>query len=431
MVTAPRILLLVWLGVLAASPTLAQNVLTDAEASLETVIEESPATPLAGEMVLVTVRGSYSPRIDITLHTLSQPDLDGLSWMQLARDAWANRPVDGQPRLVFERRLAIFPQRAGRVEIGAFTHRLTLATGDGGRVVQDVRSPPAVLDVSPQPGPAEWWLPARELRVTDAWDRRPDRLGSGDIARRTVTLEAVGLPAQFLPPMPKLSSSGVMVFADPEERSTKLTRDGPVGQVTWRWTARPASSAPARIEALSIPWFDTAARQAREIVLEPQNVAFADAVNTRFGPASAMQRIASLSAPIGVVLGLVAGLAAMLSGARLKSRPEIARILRRWRPDPDHAAFRRASRRKDPVALRHAARRILARSERERGPAPPDVHAFFADLDRSLYGPEAERAGYDFRKARRSFIAALRAWRTRVRRGVADASRLDSPPRRI
>jgi len=48
----------------------------------------------------------------------------------------------------------------------------------------------------------DWWLPASSLKTI--WDSAPDQIPFGETALRTVTIEAVGMTADQLPPLPFL-----------------------------------------------------------------------------------------------------------------------------------------------------------------------------------------------------------------------------------
>ena len=94
------------------------------ELELSVSIDDADAMPVVREMVLITIRGVF--RRHITREMLIQPDLEGFSWAQLGPDHWTDERIDGQQVKVFERRMAIYPDRTGTLTIGAFTHRLTL-----------------------------------------------------------------------------------------------------------------------------------------------------------------------------------------------------------------------------------------------------------------------------------------------------------------
>jgi hypothetical protein len=380
-------LLVLYALLLGSPPGLAQEVLPS-DAGVEVVVEVPTGEPVEQEMLLLSVRGTYDAKLNVALSELAQPDLSRFGWMQLGRDRWGRAVIDGRQVRTFERRLAVFPQRPGRLEVGSFTHRLTLASGDGRRVPHEVRSAPISVTTRAKPAGPGWWLPAREVRITDAWDRAPDRLIPGDMARRTVTLEAVGVAPQFLPPAPELKGAGLIIFTDPEERTTEITPDGPVSRVTWRWTVRPKSSTSTELSAVTIPWFDTNVRRAREVVLAPQSIGFAAEIPTQAAQASRIGFLAGHATAVGVALGLVCGLGLLLPGRRMKSWRELGKALNRVSPSPEVWDLKRAVRRGQALAARRAAYRLIARDRTNGRPGNPRSAALLRGLDKQLFAPD-------------------------------------------
>ena len=326
------------------------------DARLEVTTEIGAPEPYAHEMVLVRIRGTYT--VQMTLETLEQPDLSDFAWMQLGRDRWTATMVDGRAARAYERVMALFPRRPGRLVIEPFVHRLTLLGPGGERVRHDVVSAPVAVAARAEPA-AGWWLPARALRLTDAFDRDPAALAPGETARRTVTIEAEGVPPDRLPPMPSLRAPGVVAFADPEERSGRLTPEGPVATVVWRWTVRPVNAEPSALPAVTIPWFDTVARRTEQVRLAERRVARLGAAAAAEEP-PALVRHRTLAVALAGALGLGLGLAALGAGGR----PNAARLAHAFaalHPDPDRRAMRRAVRTRDPALLRAAALRRMAR----------------------------------------------------------------------
>jgi hypothetical protein len=343
------------------------------EASFEVV-----GAPFEQEMVLLKLRGHYA--VPITLEVMEQPALADFGWMQLGRDRWFGTTRQGRQLRGYERVMALFPKKSGRLTVESFTHRLTIMGRDGVRFAHMVSTRPITIDVAPKPQTGGWWLPARSVRVEDGWDRPPDRLAPGETAVRTVTIEATGASAELLPPIPAMRSPGVVAFADPEERVMRLTLEGPVSTVRWRWRVRSMTTQPAVLEAVRIPWFDTAAREGRMIELAPYRIAPAIAADdTPTGPGFAVR----VAVPAGLALGFAGGALLLFPGLRFRSRREVAAGFRRLLPDPDALALRVAVLKGDTNAVRHAARRFLDR----RGVVPDGrLAADLAALDRAIYG---------------------------------------------
>lgn len=393
-----------------------------ADAFLELVVEPLADTPYEQEMVLLTVRGFY--RANITLANLEQPASGDFGWMQLGKDRWIDTTVGGRQGRRYERTIAVFPRRSGQIEIGAFVHHLTLMTRRGTRFVHRVSTQPTRIEVQAKPASVDWWLPARAVRMTDSWDRAPDQLAFGQTARRTVTLEVAGLGPERLPPVPALRGAGVIAFTDPETRATERTSQGPVSRVVWRWTVKPSADGVGRLEPVAIPWFDTATREHREIVLPGQRVALA--VSTAAEPQGTplAEQLAGGAIYLGLLGGFLFGLILVAPGWRIRSRADLAARMRALLPDPDAWALRRAAWRSDPPGLRRAAFRLLRKSGAARGgdthgAQGGDTHgaqggaagAFLAALDQALFAPAGARRPVDLRKQARGFLAALKSAR--------------------
>ncbi|KQT82190.1 BatD family protein [Aurantimonas sp. Leaf443] len=382
-IRALALLVLVALCALPFAAARAAPAVDPAAVRLEVVVPEG-AAPFVDEMVLVTVRGTYDTTI--ALETLRQPEFRNFGWMQLGRDSWRQAFVDGKQKTVFERRLALFPHAAGRQTIASFTHRLTLVAGNGERFVHDVVSPPVSVEVAPRPATAGgWWMPARAVTYSDDWDMDAAALVNGATVTRRVTIRAVGVPPQSLPPPPRMRADWLISFFAPETRSVELTPDGPVSTVEWVWRMRPITGEPGHLPAFTIPWYDTAARLPREIVLKSQTIAYAGFSEGQgeAGPIGLLKRNAPILAGAG---GFLAALALLLPGLRLRSRAEMAGLLRRLSPDGDARALRRAAAAGDAPAARQAALAYLA----PRGGAGI-VPGAFARLDAALYGQARER----------------------------------------
>ena len=349
-----------------------------------------PRGPVLGEMLLATLRGEYVG--NVAKEDLQVPAFDGWSWMQLGPPVWSDARIDNRATKVYEVRFAFFPQRTGRQTIGAITHRLTFAGAGSVRLEVNATSAPVALDVAPPPPPPPvatgmrqpFWMPARAVRLTDAWDPAPDRIAMGEWTRRTVTLEVAGLPPEALPPAPQMAAGNLFSFADGEERTVERTPEGPISKVVWRYRMQPQSTVPAELDNIPITWFDTEGRVWREEMLRGAEVAFAGTALPK-APGPAARR----AVPVGLALGALVGGLGLLPGLGLRRSEALGRLRRRtalWR-----AAFalRLAEARRDPVAARRALLALL----RARG-ADPTASAALDRLDRHLFGPPG-RSGAD------------------------------------
>ena len=340
--------------------------------------EDLPETPYQEEMVLLTLRGEY--RVNIALEKLHAAELDGFSWMQLGRDEWSEETIDGLPTRVFERRMALFPQQVGRLEVSGFRHEFTLLTPTGDRFPYEVTSDAITLDVLEAPRDGNWWLPLREIQVEDRWSNPIDKLEVGEGALRIVTVTGVGVSPDMMPPMPELTAPSAFIFPHPERRIVDLTPQGPVSRVFWRWTVRPDGNPSAIINPLEIHYFDTKTREAKTITLATQKMAVA--TNALAIPATARAAAEpSWCVPFWLPLfgGMLGGLLLLGGDLRARGRIGITELSQKLGLDKRSRALRRDVRNGDTAAIYRMLKLHL------RG----NKHQEAETLEKSLYAPDA------------------------------------------
>lgn len=369
------------------------------ELALEVRIQDTGHVPLAGEQVLITIRGVY--RRHITLESLVQPDFEGFNWAQLGSDYWSEERIDGQKVKVFTRRMALYPDRAGTLEIGAFTHKLTLTDEGDDWFEHEIHSQPVSVTVDAAPTGEDWWFPVQSLRISDDWSNAPDQLKPGEGVLRVIRLEAHGATPDMIPPMPDLASPSALIFPHPEKRLVELTPSGPVTYAFWRWTIRPSNDVSTIVEPITLRYFDTTHRVAREAVISPQRVAYGDVV-----PMAAARDTealapspARLPGPAALVAALAVFLILLVMGLRGKAFPT-AGILHNPILDPLAYRLRRAAAENDAKRVRSLARKATTPGDAafdKRGP-------LLGELDRNLYDPRSNPL--NLRDFARRFLAA-------------------------
>ncbi|MBX2854090.1 MAG: BatD family protein [Rhodobacteraceae bacterium] len=369
------------------APALAQSSSDTArrEAWLEVHVPRAGETIYETEMLLLSVRGYYA--IPINREALNTPDIPGFAWMEMGFDDWRDVQVDGRQLRGFERRVALFPERPGTLTIPAFTHWLSVTEASGGRAERRILSEPVAIKVSPPPQQQGWWLPARDVVIEERWDRLPDQLEFGQSAQRTVTFTALGASPEMLPPTPDLSTAGLHVFPHPEERSRRLTQEGPISTVTWRWTVTLLRPEAVVLSEVSIPWFDTDARTLRTEILPRYRVALAEAADPI--RESLLGRWITSHAPIlGMLLGFALGVLILFKGRRLETWRSILAKLSASPARSCRRDIRRAAWRGDIAGLRAAAYR-MAQLTAEPGSEAVSVSRAVSGLDAHLFAGSA------------------------------------------
>ncbi|SCW74327.1 BatD family protein [Ancylobacter rudongensis] len=365
--------------------------------SLRLLLPEG-ARPVVGEMIPVTLRGEYTSRI--ALETLSFPGSQEYDWMQLARDQWRDEEIDGRTVRVFERRLAVFPRRAGTISLGPVTHQLTVVDEKNLRAPLDVTAPPVSFFVAPYPGEGTP-LSARSLTVEDTLSAAPGALRDGDTLVRRVTLKVEGTLPHMLPARPAMREPWLISFAAPEQREMLPTPAGPVTTLVWEWHLRPKTGEPGVLPPVSIPWFDTVTRQMRTAEIPALPFGYASFNDNRSGTG----RLAAGQAWVGgavLLAGTLTGLGLCISGLAPRRRAPLLRALRRLSPvDPTRRRLKRAARAGDIFALRRAAAAYLRR-RRELG--LPVSGGETAELDAILYDRAVAAGEVDLKASVRAIL---------------------------
>lgn len=380
-------ILLAWL--LTAGAALAQG-------DTRLMILHDHGNPVVSEMVELTIRGEYD--LTVSLEDMQFPNSADYDWIQVARDDWHKERVQGRLLQIFERKIALFPRRAGPLTVGPVSHKLTHVLDNGQRAETTVTAQPISLTVKPFPADAPP-LSARQLTLTDELSAEPGRLKKDEILTRRVTVEALGALAHHLPARPDLSEPWLILFSQPEIRETVLTEAGPVARVVWEWQLRPRTGEPAILHAEAFSWFDTDDRHVQVAPLKPIPFGFAG-FGSNFG---ASDQVAWRNWPLALSAlggGMAASLGLMLRGRGLLPVAAVRTRIRRLLPGPHARAMRRAAEAGDLFALRDAVDRHL----HWRGqPAPPNL----ADLDRQLFSADPP-PGFDASRWLAAFRRALR-----------------------
>ncbi|WP_299964117.1 hypothetical protein [uncultured Roseobacter sp.] len=377
-----------------AAPAAQTRSVAPSDAVIWVEVEETEHIPLVKEMVLITIRGIY--RRHITREKLVQPSFDGFSWTQLGDDTWREERLEGALVKTFTRRMAIYPDRAGTLEIGAFAHNLTLTDERDNWFEHAVSSAPVRIEVAPAPDGPDWWFPVRQLRISDQWSNAPDQLTRGEGVLRVVRIEALGVTPEMLPPMPELTSPSGRIFAHPEQRFVELSPWGPQSFAFWRWTIQPGNDTSTIVEPMGFDYFDTVNRVARSVTISAQRVAYGSVVPQG---APVPEPVSSAVLP-GWSLAVLGGLICIggtlwgCLGRRLKG----CEALSRFGPlDPLTRGLRRAARQGGASDLRRAATALMRRD----GPSARRMD-LLKTLDRSVFAPGAARL--DLRHFAREFL---------------------------
>lgn len=248
----------------------------------------------------VTVR-VYSAR------ALYHPDLDlpattDVLVRQIGNDEHGSVERDGRSYDVLTRQYLVFPQRSGKLSLpGAVLSAQVLissgrdpfrnapsgayggpAYGYGGAMsiaVEPlrVRGASIGLDVRPRPAGAvgSYWLPARQVTLSSAWQPETLQVHVGDALTLDVTVQAAGLTAEQLPDVTTLLTvpPGLKVYPEEPKLDNFNQGDTVIGRRQQSVALIADRPGQFTLPALHLTWWDTARDAPQEVLMPARTIA--------------------------------------------------------------------------------------------------------------------------------------------------------------
>ena len=286
--------------------------------------------PVVGEMMRVTIRAVYD--LKIANENLVITGGSGFDWIQIRPDNWREEQIDGLPRIVMERELAVWPKVAGPLSFGPVSHQLTVIDRQSQRQDITVTAKPLFLSVGEYPPQWGWHFTAEDLELTEELDGDPGHLADGQVLTRKIRLRALGALPEHLPPRPVVSENWLITFAPPPEKQLILTDAGPVAEVLWTWQFRPHTGEPGVLEPEVIRFYNTTSRKIASVEIPALPLAYASFFTGQV-PIGQILTGQKLLMALAAVLALLAGLGlAAIWLLPPSGRRAWARLRARWNP---------------------------------------------------------------------------------------------------
>ena len=248
-------------------------------------LDSKPRSPYVGQQTLLSLRLFHNTPLRID--GLAEPRLpNAASYRDLEEKVYfVNR--DGNEFRVLERRMLIFPRHAGELELppavlrGRLRQSAAAVAGDSpeNRKVSR-KSKPLHLQVRQPPSAfgGRYWLPARELVISQRLQPLDRELRIGDSIDWTLTLEAQGLPAASLPAnLLEMETPNFAVYADQPRRSDRLVDGELLGRLEQRFAIIVTAAGSIELPGFVLAWWDLEADRERQARLEATQLGYAAA----------------------------------------------------------------------------------------------------------------------------------------------------------
>ncbi len=266
----------------------------------------SPEQPYVEAAVHLTVRL-------FTSETLYHADLElpenvNILVKQVGSDEESNAQRNGTDYQVFTRRYLLFPLHSGKLTVAGPVLDAEVAAPRAQSIFGNnpfggffsgfqtarplrVHGNPIVLAVRARPAGAvgSYWLPARNVTVSAAWNPAQLTAHAGDPVTLDVDLQATGLTAAQLPDLSSLLSfpSGLKAYPD-QPKLTDSSQNGSLIGSRDQTIALMADS-PGRytVPALTVTWWDTQNNQPRTATLPARTLTILPAPGSAPSPGAA------------------------------------------------------------------------------------------------------------------------------------------------
>ena len=209
--------------------------------------------PYVNQQVIYTVKLYNSGRLLDANY--QPPQVDDALFVPFGNGQRYQVNKNGRLYTVEEQQFALFPQKSGTLTINPPSFTGLIYDFQPRR--EKVKAKPTVLQVKPIPSQYQGkWLPAKQVTLSESYDKSTATLSEGATLVRTVALEAVAVPAQLLPKLDFGSSPEFSLYPENPSDNNVFKQQDLVGTKTIKVTYLLNKAGTVTIPPLSVPWFN-------------------------------------------------------------------------------------------------------------------------------------------------------------------------------
>jgi len=228
------------------------------------------------EQLTLTVRLFFTG--NLIRGELSEPEHPHAIIESLGKQKEYTRYRDGVRYRVVERRYAVFPQKAGELDLPPVRFEGQARTREG--KLRFLKDSEEFFTVPVKPVPDEFtgdtWLPASDLALEDSGLPPTLEVDMGENLTRQITLKASDLPSEALPPLPESMPPGIRAYPDQPKRSTRVTPGGLVSTLEQTIALVPVQAGEITLPEIRIAWWDTDTDSQQVAVIPARTLSVAD-----------------------------------------------------------------------------------------------------------------------------------------------------------
>jgi hypothetical protein len=199
------------------------------------------------------------------------PEVDGAFLMQTdTTTVKLTEKIDGQDWQIVRYPLALYPQKAGQLEIPSINVRFTTSAGFGSEEKAfEFQTDPIELTVKLPPGakPGDLVVTTTSFELEYDWQPATAITKTGDAVTLTVSRRAVDISAMLLPPLPVFRIEGLASYPQTPEINDKTDRGDLTGvridSITWV-VEKPGTY---EIPGIRFQWWDPDNRELKQQIV--------------------------------------------------------------------------------------------------------------------------------------------------------------------
>lgn len=211
--------------------------------------------PYVNQQVIYTVKLYNSRRLVDANY--QPPQVEDALFIPFGDERHYQTTMNGRVYAVEEQQFALFPQKSGDLTIKAPFFSALVYDVMPSRV--SVQGKTISLKVKPIPAlnQGKNWLPAKQITLAESYDKNTSSLSEGSTLVRTVTLEAVAVPAQLLPALDFGNSDQFSIYPEKPTESNSFRQQDLIGRKSIQVTYLLNKAGKITIPALNVNWFNT------------------------------------------------------------------------------------------------------------------------------------------------------------------------------
>ena len=217
--------------------------------------EVSNTNPYINQQVIYTVKLYNSRRLVDANY--QPPQVEDAVFIPFGDERRYQVSQNGRIYAVEEQQYALFPQKSGALKIRPPIFNALVYDVMPSRI--SVQGEQITLKVKPIPADYKGrdWLPAKQVSLSESYDKSTVSLPEGSTLVRTLSLEAVAVPAQLLPKFDFGNSSQFSIYPEKPTENNSFRQQDLVGTKTVQVTYLLNNAGKITIPALTVPWFNT------------------------------------------------------------------------------------------------------------------------------------------------------------------------------